>query len=81
MEEPRVYYAECNKSDRERQMPDEFTCMWNLKDKINKHNRNRFIHTENILTVARWEQGWGKGEGIMKYNVVVIEWSWYESIP
>ena len=35
----------------------------NLKNKINKQNRNRFIDTENILMVARWE---GVGRTVKK---------------
>ena len=46
---------EWNKSDRERQVPYDVTYMWNLKNKINKLNRNRLRDTENILKVARWE--------------------------
>ena len=29
----------------------------NLKNKINKQNRNRIIDTENILMVAIWKEG------------------------
>ena len=42
-------------------------------------NKNRLIHTENILTIARWHGGWGhgeKGEGIKKHKLVVTEQSW-----
>ena len=36
----RGYYAEQNKSDRERQIQYDFTYMWNLKTKqMNKHNK------------------------------------------
>ena len=28
-----------------------------LKSKMNKQNKNSLIDTENILTVARWEEG------------------------
>ena len=31
----RGYYAKWNKSDRERQIPYDFTYMWNLKEKVN----------------------------------------------
>lgn len=34
-EGPRVYYARGNTSDREKQMPHDFTYMWNLKTKQN----------------------------------------------
>ena len=30
-----------------------------LKSKMNKQNKNSLIDTENILTVARWEEGGG----------------------
>ena len=33
---PRRYYAKWNKSDRERQIPYNSTCMWNLKTKTNE---------------------------------------------
>ena len=42
--------------------------------KQNKQNRNKLTHTENILTVSRWERGCGvseKGEGIREYRLVV----------
>ena len=55
-------------------MPDDFTYMWNLKNKINKHNRKRLTDTENFSTVARWEEVGRmgeKGEGIKKYKLVV----------
>ena len=34
----------------------------NLKNKINKQNRNRIIDTDNILMMARWEGCWGDGQ-------------------
>ena len=41
---------------------------------MNKQNRNRFIDTENVLTVARLEKCWVKKvEGIKMYNLVVKE--------
>ena len=36
MDGPRKYYAKWNKSDRERQIPYDFTYMWNLKNKTNE---------------------------------------------
>ena len=33
MDEPGEYYAKWNKSNRERQIPHDFTYMWNLKNK------------------------------------------------
>ena len=35
MDESGVYFAKWNKSDRERQIPYDFTYMWNLMNKIN----------------------------------------------
>ena len=35
MEEPREHYAKWNKPVRERQIPYDFTHMWNLMDKLN----------------------------------------------
>ena len=53
------YYAQWNKSDRERQIPHDFTYMWNLKNKTRKQTKPRLIDTENKLVVAR-----GKGMGV-----------------
>ena len=39
MYEPSGYYAKWNKSDRKRQVPYDFTYMWNLRNKTNKHNK------------------------------------------
>ena len=36
MDRPSGYYATCSKSDRERQIPYDFTYMWNLKNETNK---------------------------------------------
>ena len=46
---------------------------------MSKQKRNRLIDAENILTVARWEGGWGLGEigkGIKKYKLAVTKQSW-----
>ena len=43
-----------------------------------KQNRNRFIDTESILTVVRWEGVGGpdgRGAGMKKYSSVVTEQS------
>ena len=56
MDGARGYYATCNKSDRERQIPYDLICMWNLKNKTNELTslkRNRLIDTENKQVVAR----------------------------
>ena len=68
MDGPREYHKQ-NKSDRERQIPNDCTYMCNLKNKTNKQNRNRLIDTKNNLRVARWEGGEElseKGKGVKK---------------
>ena len=47
-------------SDSEKQIPYDFTYMWNLKSKINKYNRNSLIDTENKLMIVSSE-GFGAG--------------------
>ena len=50
--------------------------MWNLKNKINKQNRNRLVDSEKRLTAERGEGCLGlceKGEGIEQYKLVVTE--------
>ena len=41
---PRGYYAMWNKSVKERQIPYDFTYMWNLKNNINEKTRKRQTH-------------------------------------
>ena len=45
------YYAKYYKLNRERQVPSDFTYMWNPMNKINKIETD-FIGTENTLTVV-----------------------------
>ena len=76
MDGPRGYHAKWSKSLRERQMPYNFTHMWNLKKINQQQTRNILIDTENRLMIAREERVWGagkKGEGIEKYRLVVLE--------
>lgn len=47
MDGHRGYYAKGDKSDREERLLYNFTCMWNLKHKINKQNGNKVQDTEN----------------------------------
>ena len=57
MDRPRG--SEENRPDRGRQIPYNFTYMWNLKNKTNeqaKQQRIRFIETENILVIVRGDQ-------------------------
>ena len=39
MDGTRGYYAKQNKSVRERQIPYDFTYIWNLRNKIDEHKR------------------------------------------
>ena len=61
MNGPRGYNAKLNKSERERQIPYDFTYMWDLKNKINKQDRNKLIDTENRLTAPRADRIGGLG--------------------
>ena len=48
---------------RQRQLPHDFTYMWNPENKVNTQNRNRHTDTQNRLIVATWEGsegGWVK---------------------
>ena len=50
---------------REKHIPYDLSCMWNLKDRTNEQqqkNINRFTDTENKLMIARGEGGGGMGE-------------------
>ena len=48
-------------SGRERLIPCDFTYMWNLKNYINKLNKNKLPDTENRLVVTREEGSQGFG--------------------
>ena len=60
-----MYDAKGNKPDRERQTPDDFTLVWNLRNKTSRQTKrrdkqkNRLLNTENRLVVARGEVGGG----------------------
>ena len=41
--------------------------LWNLWNKINKQNWNKFINTD-ILMVTRWDGGWGVGKVLRSTN-------------
>ena len=58
MDGPRGYYAERNKSDRERHISYDFTYMWNLRNKKNKLIKNRLTNIEDNLVTDRREMGW-----------------------
>ena len=44
------YYAQWNKSDRERQIPYYFTSMWNLKNKINEQTKLKQTYRHKLQT-------------------------------
>ena len=68
MDEPRGYQLN-EISQTERQMPHDFTYMWNIKNQINKQQRNRLIDAENKLMVARGEESWrGWVKGLWSTN-------------
>ena len=47
MDVTRVYHTKWNKSERERQISYDITCMWNLQ------NRDRLTDTENKFMVTK----------------------------
>ena len=53
----RVYYAKQNKSERKRQIPYDFTHMWNLKNKTNEQTTKQ----TQIQRTNRWLEGRGVG--------------------
>ena len=73
MDGPRGYCAEWNKSDIERQMPEDFTYMWNLKIKINKQAEQKQNHRYGEYFHGCQMGGHEKGEGIYNYKMVVTE--------
>ena len=69
------YYTKWNKPYRERQIPYDFTNMWNLKqqkkNKWTKYNNNK--DTETRLVVTRWEGGYGIGEKIKGVSCMLMD--------
>ena len=65
------------KSDRETQIPSNFTYMWNRKNKRNEHTKQKQTHryreqTEGCQVGGIGEMG-EKGKGIQKYKLVVTK--------
>ena len=56
MNGPRGYNSKLNKSERERQIPYDFTYMWNLKSKINKQTRKTHRNSEQTDGCQRGER-------------------------
>ena len=61
MDESRGYYIKWSKSNRERQIPHDFTHMRTLKNEIDKQNRSKLIDTETKLMLAIQKGWWGTG--------------------
>ena len=57
-----VFYAKWNKADRERQIPYDFTCMWNLKSQAKNKQKTRLLNTEHKLVFVRGEVDERMGE-------------------
>ena len=71
MNEARAYYVKWNKSVRKRQIPHDFTHIWNLRNKWAKEKkedrdkpRNRLLTIENKLMVTRGKVSRGRGETV-----------------
>ena len=76
MDGPRGYNAKWNKSVRERQIPCDFTYMWNLRNKTKKERdkpKNRLLTVENKLMVVTGNVGEGMGE-ITEGDWVHLSW-------
>ena len=59
MDEPRDYHAKWSKSERERQIPYDIACMWNLKYDTNELIYKTKIDSENKIMLNKGEKGWG----------------------
>ena len=67
------------KSDRETQIPSNFTYMWNRKNKRNEHTKQKQTHrcreqTDGCQRGGRWWLS-EKGEGIKNYKLAVTKYS------
>ena len=71
MDEPRGYYGKWNKSDREGQIPYDFTYMWKSKEQNKWTKKQKQTHGYGEQTHGCQMGGdlWGeKGGGIKKYS-------------
>ena len=75
MDQPRGYYAKWNKSEREKQIPYDFTYMWKLKPKQMKSWNNEMQRTNSCLPEGKKVMGsgqkWVKRSG--RYRLPVME--------
>ena len=60
MDGPWAYYAKWNKSDRERQIPYDFTYMWILKNKTNEEMKQK----KTLQNLQRTEYWLPEGRGV-----------------
>ena len=56
----RGYYVKWNKSDSEKQIPYDFTYMWNLRNKTNQQIKQKHTYKEKKLVVTSGEEFWMK---------------------
>ena len=57
----REYYPEQNKSVKERQIPYDFTYMWNFRNKTNEHRKDREGQTKKQILNDGYQMGGGWG--------------------
>ena len=65
MNGPRHYQTKWSKSEKERQIPYDFTYMWDLKKSYKwtyLQNRNRFTDIENKLVITKGQRDRGSGK-------------------
>ena len=68
MDRARGYYAKWNKSDRERQILYNLTCMWNLKTKTKLTvKENRLLELKVV-----GKNGWGHQRYKLKYKINML---------
>ena len=78
MGEPRDYHTKQSKSERERQIPYDFTCMWNLKYDRNElmyetEKDSQKLRTDLWLPRQRWVRAaWSGNLGLADANYYII---------
>lgn len=56
---PTEYYAKCNMSNRERQISQDFTYMWNLEKQNKKINKTKQTQTQTEINLILARGVWG----------------------